>query len=384
MKIVWLSHTAGLDGAELCLLEAVRGLVAAGDRVQVTLPVPGALADRLAEYQVPVTLVPYRWWLAPRGERSLSRRARRLMRNLLAWRGLRSLLRQERPDLVVTNTLDLFIGALAAKAAGLPHVYYVHELYGKEGHDLAFDLGATLSLSLMNRLSERLVANSLVVRDQLRRSIPDEKLRVVYAAVEVPLAKAPPWQGRAGLQLVAVGRITAGKRQEDAVRAISLLVRKGLDVRLALVGHETVAYGALLRATVRSLRIEDRVVFTGYTSDPFTRVLQSDVALICSRGESFGRATVEGMKLGRPVVGAASGGTTELIREGFNGFLYRPGDATDLCRKIETLYHQRHLLREMGRNAQKWANQTFSLGKFTSDLMTVFEEACTGRHGDRK
>jgi glycosyltransferase involved in cell wall biosynthesis len=177
---------------------------------------------------------------------------------------------------------------------------------------------------------------------------------------------------------VAVGRITAGKRQEEAVRAVSSLVRKGLDVRLALVGRESVEYGPSLRAMVRELGIEDRVVFTGFTSDPFTHVLQSDVALICSRGESFGRVTVEAMKLGKPVVGADSGGTTELIREGFNGFLYQPGDVEHLCHKIETLYHNRPFLRQMGRNAQEWSNQTFSPGKYISDLMTVFSEAVEG------
>jgi glycosyltransferase involved in cell wall biosynthesis len=376
MKTVWLSHTAGLDGAEHALLEAVRGLGAAGNRVHVMLPGRGPLAGRLAELHVPVTCVPYRWWLTARGQQSLSRRARRMIRNLLAWRGVRALLRQERPDLVVTNTLDLFIGAMAAKAARLPHIYYVHELYGREGHDdLVFDLGASASLRLMNRLSDRILANSLVVRDQLRRSIPDEKLRVVYYAMEVPLLLTKPRSPRTALELVAVGRITAGKRQGDAVRAVSLLVQKGLDVRLSLVGREIDEYGASLRSMVRALGIEDRVAFTGYTSDPFTHVVQSDVALICSRGEPFGRVTVEAMKLGKPVIGADSAGTRELIRDGWNGLLYRPEDPADLAAKIAGLQSDRARIAEMGDRARAWSRETFSQEKYTSDLLAVFEEA---------
>jgi Luciferase-like monooxygenase len=46
-----------------------------------------------------------------------------------------------------------------------------HECFGKE-NDLYFDLGVSLSLALMDRLSARLVACSRAVRDQLRSRIP--------------------------------------------------------------------------------------------------------------------------------------------------------------------------------------------------------------------
>jgi glycosyltransferase involved in cell wall biosynthesis len=99
---------------------------------------------------------------------------------------------------------------------------------------------------------------------------------------------------------------------------------------------------------------------------------------MCSRGEPFGRVTVEAMKQGVPVVGAASGGTTEIIQDGVTGLLYRLGDAEDLAAKVEILHRDRELLGRMGEEARRWADSTFSLKKYTADLLRVFEEAASG------
>jgi glycosyltransferase involved in cell wall biosynthesis len=179
------------------------------------------------------------------------------------------------------------------------------------------------------------------------------------------------------LHLTIVGRISAGKRQEDAVRAVAQLAGKGLDVRLSLIGTEAPDYGPSLRALVRELGVEERVEFVAFTDDPFSLVAAADLSVICSRGEGFGRVTVEAMKLGKPVIGADSGGTTELIRDGWSGLLFRLGDPADLAGKIETLYHDRALLAAMGANARLWARETFSLQRYTRELQAVFREAAS-------
>jgi len=50
--------------------------------------------------------------------------------------------------------------------------------------------------------------------------------------------------------------------------------------------------------------------------------------------ESFGRTTVEAFAKGTPVVGSKIGGTAEIIDDGRTGWLFQPGDATDLTTKV--------------------------------------------------
>jgi glycosyltransferase involved in cell wall biosynthesis len=107
--------------------------------------------------------------------------------------------------------------------------------------------------------------------------------------------------------------------------------------------------------------VDELVDFVPFTQNPFPHVAGADLALMCSRGEGFGRVTVEAMKLGKPVIGARSGGTVELIRDGWNGFLYPLGDIEELGRRIHVLHRDRALLKEMGSHAREWSRETFNL-----------------------
>jgi glycosyltransferase involved in cell wall biosynthesis len=379
VRILWLSHESGLAGAELSLAEAARGIQAKGHEVHVVVPAQEQLADLLAADGIPVSVVRYTWWVGTGARRAVPYRLRRLARNLLAGIKLASVLGELKPDLVVSNTLAICAGAFVSRWAGVPHVWYIHELFGKEGHNLFFDFGEPLSLRLMNRLSDRILVNSYAVRRQFQDWIPSEKLALVYYAVEVPPAPAPTERNDHRFRLIHVGRLSPGKRQEDAIRAHALLVKKGLDARLTLVGSEQPDYGAFLRKLTRELGLEEVVEFIAFTPDPFSVVAASDVALMCSRGEGFGRVTIEAMKLGKPVIGARSGGTAELIQEGRNGFLYRLGDAEELATKIETLYRDKSLVTEMGRHAQEWSQRTFTREAYASRLIDIFQEAIDRR-----
>ncbi len=69
--------------------------------------------------------------------------------------------------------------------------------------------------------------------------------------------------------------------------------------------------------------------------------------------EAFGRVTVEALTAGRPVVGANSGGTAELVHHGVDGLLFRPGDAADLARCLARLGANPEMLTEMSSIASR-------------------------------
>ena len=77
------------------------------------------------------------------------------------------------------------------------------------------------------------------------------------------------------------------------------------------------------------------------------------------------------MRYGKPVIGSRSGGTTELIRDGFNGFLYEPGDYKSLANLITLFYHNPNLLKKMGENGKLWVEKNFTIEKFGNQLTDV-------------
>lgn len=81
-------------------------------------------------------------------------------------------------------------------------------------------------------------------------------------------------------------------------------------------------------------------------------VCPTDVAMMCSRAGALGRVTAEAMLAGKPVVGARSGATSELLREGFNGLLCAPGDLQELAQRLRFLFKHPEAARQMGANRQ--------------------------------
>ena len=374
MRIVWFSHTGDLGGAELSLLEGVKGLTSRGEKVLVIAPSSGDLIQKLKSLGIPISLGHFRFWTSQRANKPpFYRRTRRLAGHLIAARYFKRFLRDFEADLVVTNTLTIPVGALAAKWAGIPHIWYIHE-FGEEDHDVALDYGNRISLFLINRLSKRVIFNSRSVADRFRNAIALDKCRTVDYAVEVPTMSLTRQDHISPFRIILVGRITVAKRQEDAVRAVAFLARRGLDVHLTLMGTEDPAYGTYIRHLAREVEVENITEFVRFTVDPFPLMAAADVALMCSKAEAFGRVTVEAMKLGKAVIGANSCGTSDIIQNGWNGLLYQPGDPEDLAKKLEILYKNRNLLRKLGKNAQEWASQKFNLGSYTSSLMKVFSE----------
>jgi glycosyltransferase involved in cell wall biosynthesis len=58
------------------------------------------------------------------------------------------------------------------------------------------------------------------------------------------------------------------------------------------------------------------------------------VTVVPSRYETFGITAAEAMMAGCPLVVSGAGALTELVQDGVNGLVSRPGDADDLAEKI--------------------------------------------------
>lgn len=373
LQVLLVSHSARLGGAERALLETVDALLSGGFDCRALLPRAGPLAGALEERRVPVFVVPFKWWTAlPHTGRW--RRAVRTGWNVVLAGWLAGRLRAWRCDLVYSNTLSVFVGALAARLAGRPHVWHVHEL-GLLHTGALFDVGERRALRLLDRWSDTLVACSRAVEAWLAASVPPEKVRVVYQAVpaETDLVGTTPRGSR--FRLVCVGSLSRFKHQDDAVQALALLAGRGVDAELLLVGEGDPAYREQIVRRADQERLADRVQLLGELPSAWPVLASADAVVTCSLHEGFGRAVVEAMKAGKPVVGADSGATAELIRHGETGLLYPAADVTALADAVELLVRDRELARRVAQEGCRWASATFSSATHASAVERVVREA---------
>jgi glycosyltransferase involved in cell wall biosynthesis len=376
VRVLFVSHSADLGGAEVTLAEGVRGLTQRGVEAHVALPESGPLEQRLSgAASVSVAPEPWPWWLSsdrPRAWPELLRCSRSAVRHL------RERIRDVRPDVVLTNTSTFPQGALAARLERVPHVWHVHE-FGREDLGLRSVFGDGLGLRLVGVLSTHVIACSQAVAEKLTRQVPSAKVRLVYGAVDVtePATAAPP---APPLRLLTIGRLHPAKGLEDAIRATAVLAERGLDLELHVVGGGPRSpYRPALERLASESCGGDRVRFQLHTPTPATELARSHVFLMTSRAEAFGRVTIEAMKAGRPVVAAGSAGSLELVRDGWNGLLYRAGDADDLASRINRLYEDPALRDVLGSQALEWAQERFGLERLGRDLKRILVEARSAR-----
>jgi glycosyltransferase involved in cell wall biosynthesis len=372
------------QGAELSLIETIDALKKAQVDCHVVLPSDGPLVDELKRRGIPFFIMRYSSWVRKKSSPwYLLKVVLAGLINIVTSVAIAARIRKWNCDVVYTNTITVCVGALAATLLRRPHVWHIHE-FVYEGNGFSFDLGNRISMWIVNRCSSICIANSHAVKRKYQEYFDEAKLKVVYNSLGlVPRESCTTtqYENRIDpcLRCVLVGRLQEGKRQEDAIRAIAKLISDGLKVELLMVGDGDPKYYSYLQEMIVQKGVGSSVKFAGQLDNPFPLIQDADVLLMCSKCEGFGRVTVEAMLFGKPVIGARSCGTIELVSDGFNGYLFEATDYEDLAEKIRYLYHNRDVAKKMGENGQQWANCKFNEERLRQELMGILEQVSASK-----
>ena len=380
-RIVFLSHSARLGGAELCLVELAEGLVQLfGADVEVVLPAPGPLREHLAAVGARARVVRNFGWATARAPRPVGVALAAF--NSVAALRLAAMLRHGRPDVVATNSIINPSGAYAAHLAGVPHIWLVNE-YGDLDHGYRFLLGIARSLREVDRLSARVVTCSRALARRVSEHVQADKVGVAYYAITFGLGREiRPAPGRPGApKLLILGRKHPGKGHLDAVRALHRVRQRGGAATLRAVGEVQGRHAHELARLCAGMGRDCGVTFVPRAPDAVAEIDACDVLLLCSRCEAFGRVLVEAMKRGRPVIAARAGGAEELVMNSGGGLLYPPGDDAALAAAIERLGSNPSEARRMGAAGRAWAELNCTMERYARAFLDVVEQARGGASG---
>jgi glycosyltransferase involved in cell wall biosynthesis len=327
------------------------------------------MRQKLADAGASTAIVNYDWWCHgdPPTREEITARLDRSFEAVL--QQTKEHLVQIDPDVVVTNTLVIPWGAIAASLLDKPHVWSIRE-FGELDHGLKFDLPFAGVLDIIRTSSNRILTNSNAVKSALFGDSPDAKVTPIHSCVRIPPDSLAPgteasyFRRSGAIKLAISGRITESKGQKDAILAVGELVRRRRNVELLIQGEASPAYLDELTKTMKARNLEEYVKFFDFTENPYPLLNQADVVLLCSKNEAFARVVIEAMLLRKAVIGTRTGGTPELIRDGVNGFLYQPGDHQQLAERIAYLMDHHELGTELGKNGFNMVRRSFTTKKY--------------------
>lgn len=366
--ISFISHSADMAGAERSLLDLVDGLKQRQVLCHVVLPVDGKLKEEFKKRVIPCTIASYRWWTIHGNEEEKKIEDEINAQAIL----LADVLDKVNPDIIYTNTSVINVGALTAKILGKPHVWHIRE-FGELDHNIRFTLPIAERSKFVQENSEYILYNSKAVEDYYGGN--NTKSIVVYNNVSVPAYTVTEsvFKSKESYKLGVLGTVHAGKNQEDVILAVSDLIREGLDIELVIVGYIEHNYGEKLKKLVFDIGLNENIQFLGNTPNPYPVLHQLDVLIISSKNEAFGRVIVEGMLEKKPVVATKSGGVVEIIKDGFNGLLYTPGDHKELAEKLKFLFLNKDKALEYGQNGYLFVKEHFNDSKYSGKITEIFD-----------
>ncbi|RFP63979.1 glycosyltransferase family 1 protein [Hymenobacter lapidiphilus] len=355
LSILCLSDSWG--GLELNTARFAGWMQTRGWPVQVVTRANSPLAARAAELGVAVVTLENPW-------KALDVPAAGRLAGSLRVFGTRALL--------ISRNGDLGLAVLCKRLylPKLPLVYQQHMQLGlaKRG--------------LLHTLRYRALAAWLAPLPGLARQVLEktrltpEKLHVVPLGVELEKfadEQLTTVEARRRLQLVLpddavlmglIGRLDDGKGQDFVVEALAELRQKFPQLHLLLVGESTRnegnSYADALQARIQELGLTGVVHLRGFTPQPEVAYRALDISITASTNETYGMVTIEALAAGKPVLGAAAGGTRELLDDNRTGLLFALRDQASFGAAVARLLQEPGLMARLGEAGQQEALATYS------------------------
>lgn len=344
----------------------------------LVIPRPGPLKKYADELGFETIIVPMKWWLSDRAH--VWRQPFAWIWNIKSIKILLNIIGNRKIDLVFTNSAVNFSGALAARIAHRPHIWYLHELLGGKTIQVRCILGKKWLTKFISACSCLVVGNS---RATLYPFSDPAKIRLVYngiALTENPDRSFLGTRKKLDLReddiiLGMVGRVCPEKGQMEVLEAFVLLKVQFPQLKLLVAGEiKDKKYFLKIEKKVENLSLQEDVLFTGRMERILDAIHIMDILIVASRSESFGRVIIEAMSVKTPVVAVRSGGIPEIIEDGINGFLLPSNDPGDLVSVIRSLLENRERAASAVLKAAETVEKKFNINVQVKKIESIIEE----------
>lgn len=298
---------------------------------------------------------------------------RLLVKNLIFLIKIGKILRREHIDCIYSNTFACVAGALCSKTYHIKHIWHIRE-FGMQDHNMRPMFGWKSFYYLLNHWTDKIICISESLRQRYIPFIQDNKIHVVYDDISPAFINDRKHSAGECTNILIAGTIQPGKRQLEALQAVTMVIEAGYNVHLYIAGSGLMSYMQLLQEYVQLHKIDSHVSFLGHIENMNQLREKMDIGLVCSQSEAFGRVTIEGMLSHMAMIGARCAGTNELISHGETGFLYELGNSQELAKQIVELCQNNTLRTTIAEKGYQFAKERFTKGQCAETIWHMLLE----------
>lgn len=285
------------------------------------------------------------------------------------------ILRQIKPDLVITYTIKPNIyGGLACRLAHIPYAVNI------TGLGSAIENGGWLKKFVLALYKPALKRAKVVFfentgnRDTLVAAgvVPDGR-DVVLNGAGINLRDYPyqPYPQDGPVRFLFVGRVMREKGVDELFSAARRMKQQhGEQVEFHIVGSFEEAY----KPVVDELEQSGVVTYHGYQADMKPFYTMASCVVLPSYHEGMSNVLLEAAASGRPLITSSIPGCREAVEDGVTGFLCPPRDAEALWQSMQQLIALPDIQRaEMGRKGRERMRRVFCKEKIIEDTLKALQ-----------
>lgn len=383
-SLLLVTHNLNREGAPYFLMELAQYVrQQTGARMTVVSTADGPLRAEFERLGMTVRLV----------DRGPLWQARTPRETQQAMAELTRELRAAESSLVVANTIESFWAVRAARDAGCPALFYIHEP-GVFGLHYLGHLGSVARQLAVDALTD---ANTFIsFPSQATQAYYEDFMRQGRSRIQpgwTDLGRVLPadrshartaTRRRLGVApdehlVITVGTVCARKGQLHFVNAVELLWREHPELaarcRFLLIGAHDDDYGMMLAAHVAD-RPHQQIQILPATPQVGDYFAAADLFVLSSFEEGFPRVLLEAMGFALPIVCTCIHALPEIVRPDEEALLVPPGDSPALAAAMQRLLSDRAFAAQLGRQAEQRV-----LARFTAErvlpghLQTILELA---------
>ena len=245
---------------------------------------------------------------------------------------IKKFLKRNQIDLVYTNTSTLISPSIAAKFAGIPSIFHIHEI--PNGNPIY----SRFITAFLNVFPREIICVSKSVYDfWIPNGLKKSKAKIIYNGFNIKKSKSKTLSNDK-IVFTSVSRIIPYKGHSLMIRIFDILCKKNKNIYLQIVGDTLPEYQKYLnelKLDVRKRGLNNKIKFLGFRND-ITSILDKSNFFIHTPISPDPLPTVifEAIKCKTPVITNNLGGAYEILDEGNNGLIIKNDLVEESAKKI--------------------------------------------------
>jgi len=201
------------------------------------------------------------------------------------------------------------------------------------------------------------------------RLFPERKSVIISNAVDIP-EHYTRVREKVKFNIINVSRIAFEKGSDILLEIAYYLLKLTSNFKLIIVGNGE--FKKKMQEKIKIMHLEEYVILLGFRNDINEHLKSADIYISSSRGEAQGIAVLEAMSWAMPVIVSNVIGHIDIVRHGYNGYLFDLSKPMDAARYLYQLMNDEAMYKTMSINNYNYVSENYSMQKMCESIKKVY------------